>query len=354
MAISHTLSQQIIDTIHDVCGYNINFINTQGIISASTNPQRIGSYHEIGHQVALTGQTLEVSCNDAYDGSQEGINIPIFYHQNIIAVIGISAPQAEARAYAHLAERITALLLHEQELSLDRRNRDDQKRYIMRALMSNEVDNRDYLKECLKQFHMPIEEYYRMITFKISSHNPTLNISLLEGALRSFFDHLRQEVYTYFYPDRFIICINSQEFLSYLGSLTQFVEEHPGIKCAIGTKETLMKSYISYQNSLIALAAINDQKIVLFDDLTIEILESEISETTRQTYKEKILGSLKEEEIHFLKVYYDHDMSLNKTAEVLFLHKNTIQQRLNTIAAKTHYNPRHFKEAILFYIALRL
>ena len=43
--ISKQLAQQIVDTIHDVCGYNINFINTQGIIFASNDPDRIETYH---------------------------------------------------------------------------------------------------------------------------------------------------------------------------------------------------------------------------------------------------------------------------------------------------------------------
>jgi carbohydrate diacid regulator len=58
--------------------------------------------------------------------------------------------------------------------------------------------------------------------------------------------------------------------------------------------------------------------------------------------------------VSFLRVYYDQQMSLTKTAKALYLHKNTIQQRLNTIASKTHLNPRHFEDAVLFYLALRI
>ena len=35
--ISHTLAQQIVNTIKDVCSYDINFINPSGTIIASTN-----------------------------------------------------------------------------------------------------------------------------------------------------------------------------------------------------------------------------------------------------------------------------------------------------------------------------
>ncbi|MCC6094604.1 MAG: hypothetical protein LIV24_06235 [Eubacterium sp.] len=36
--ISERTARQIVDTVKDVCGYNINFIRSDGIILASTNP----------------------------------------------------------------------------------------------------------------------------------------------------------------------------------------------------------------------------------------------------------------------------------------------------------------------------
>ena len=53
--ISHTLAQQIVNTIKDVCSYDINFINPSGTIIASTNSARIGTFHEIGRKAAATG-----------------------------------------------------------------------------------------------------------------------------------------------------------------------------------------------------------------------------------------------------------------------------------------------------------
>ena len=76
LSISKTLAQQIVDTIHDVCQYHINFITTDGMIYASSDPSRIGTFHEIGKQVASTGKTIEVDSDNAYSGTHKGINIP--------------------------------------------------------------------------------------------------------------------------------------------------------------------------------------------------------------------------------------------------------------------------------------
>ncbi len=53
--IHKNIAQQIVEAVKDVCKHDINFIDTNGVIFASTNPKRIGDYHEIGHKVAQSG-----------------------------------------------------------------------------------------------------------------------------------------------------------------------------------------------------------------------------------------------------------------------------------------------------------
>ena len=73
------LAQQIVASIKDVCGYDINFISTSGVIFASTNPARIGTFHEIGRQAAASGTAVEVRESHDFAGIQAGINVPVFH-----------------------------------------------------------------------------------------------------------------------------------------------------------------------------------------------------------------------------------------------------------------------------------
>ncbi|MFR9077372.1 helix-turn-helix domain-containing protein [Blautia obeum] len=43
-----------------------------------------------------------------------------------------------------------------------------------------------------------------------------------------------------------------------------------------------------------------------------------------------------------------------KNCEETFLHKNTIQYRLNQIHKKSGYNPREFQDAVRLYLALKM
>ena len=125
--IDQSLAMQIVNTVKDVCGQDINFIDQSGIIFASTNPNRIGTFHEIGQKSAATGNTIEVSSDNSFDCSQNGINLPVYHNQSLLAVIGITGEPDNVRKYAHLAERITNLLVREQELNMISRNQKRQK-----------------------------------------------------------------------------------------------------------------------------------------------------------------------------------------------------------------------------------
>jgi carbohydrate diacid regulator len=85
----------------------------------------------------------------------------------------------------------------------------------------------------------------------------------------------------------------------------------------------------------------------------LEILFSGISKQQFREFSDKVLSTLSGEDRKFLEIYYEKEMSLAATAEELFLHKNTVQQRLNRISQSSGLNPRKFREAVLFYLALR-
>ena len=117
MKLDKSLAFQVVNTIKDTCGQDINFIDKQGMIFASTNADRIGTFHTIGHKAAQTEQTIEVFSDDDFPGTQKGINMPLYYHGSFLAVIGITGEPDQVRQYVHLADRITHLLIREKELN---------------------------------------------------------------------------------------------------------------------------------------------------------------------------------------------------------------------------------------------
>lgn len=161
--IDQPLATQIVNTVKDVCGQDINFIHKSGIIFSSTNPKRIGTYHEIGHKVARTNQTIEVFPNDIFTGTQNGINLPIYHNNILLTVIGMTEVPNQVRKYAHLAERITNLLIRERELNMFSRSQSDKKHFIIDSLIRKSNTNMNYLHDCLKEFSIDITTPKRLI-----------------------------------------------------------------------------------------------------------------------------------------------------------------------------------------------
>lgn len=357
LSISKTLAQQIVDTIHDVCQYHINFITTDGMIYASSDPSRIGTFHEIGKQVASTGKTIEVDSDNIYPGTHKGINIPIYYHREMVAIVGISGDIREVTRFAHLAERISHILLHEKELVAIHRSLDEKKLYIIQSLQSQGLDKNLYFLDCLHTFHLHPSDIFRVVTIEVNTRYNLVNISLLEQDIQRFLASLNESVFAYIYPNKFIALIRNQTFQSHFEKFTQFASENQNIiQLALGMARPLENIKEAWDSSTIALDAIRNTKqtYALFDELSLEILLTGISSTHSVEFTKKLLKGLNKDDIQFLHTYYDEDMSLQNTASRLYLHKNTVQQRLNRIQDKTGLNPRKFKEANLFYLAIEL
>lgn len=179
-SVNRSLAEQIVNTIKDVCNYDINFIDCSGIILASTNPSRIGTFHEIGLKAAQTGTSIEVTEDDSFSGTQKGINMPLYHEGRILAVIGITGVPDQIRKYAYLAERITNLLIREQELNQYSRREADKKHFVLQSLIQNDTSNRNYLSNSLETFHIGLNRSYRLILIRINSRYNLTNLSLIE------------------------------------------------------------------------------------------------------------------------------------------------------------------------------
>ena len=138
MYINNQLATQIVETVKDICDHDINFIDCQGIIYASTDIKRIGSFHEAGLLAIKEKRIIEVYDDTSFNGSLQGVNLPVYYHDQIIAVIGISGKPDKVKKYAYLAQKITNLLIREKELNEFNRSQAEKMNYLLQSLLDQE------------------------------------------------------------------------------------------------------------------------------------------------------------------------------------------------------------------------
>lgn len=355
--IDQSLAQQIVDTVKDVCGQDINFIEPSGTILASTNKKRVGMFHEIGQKAASTLTPIEVDSDDTYSGTKKGINVPIYHNQSILAVVGISGEPDEVRKYAYLAERISNLLIRERELNALSRNQADKKQFVIDSLIRRDNVNHEYLKDCLKSFQVDLKTEKRLILIRINPrYNPT-NLSLLEQKIQELFDRIHLTLYAFHYPNEYLAILDDESFKNNTSYLQKFANAQKEIlQITVGKTTSIYQIADSYTSAITAWKSISESNEVfaLFDDLTLEMILSDVKDNSREAFIQKTISTLSEDEMQLIRIYFEEDMSLAKTSERLFLHKNTLQYKLNHIYQKCGLNPRAFQDAVLLYLALKL
>lgn len=356
-SISQDLANQIVSTVKDVCGKDINYIEPNGIIYASTNASRVGTFHEIGKRVADTGQSIEVKKEVEFAGTDQGVNIPIYYNRNLLAVIGITGNPDEIRKYGHLAVRITKMLIREKELNESSRNREGKRNYIISTLISGEAFHKDNLVECLQEFGVRPDTEKRMVILKLTSHDVRKGSSAIDIAIIDVLQEMSCDVYTFRYPNEYLALIDEKDFLRKEERLKAFaVKNRAALKIAVGRSTDLWHIAGSYQAAEIAMRSMkeSEEHYALYDVLNLEVLLASMKECDQKVFLQKITGKLSQTDKELLCVYYESNMSLSRTCEKLYLHKNTVQYRLNRIFKVSGYDPRKFQDAVLFYVALQL
>lgn len=92
------VAQEIIDAVASlVGGRTINIMDTEGIIIASSDSSRIGSYHKGAAEAVLNRKDVHISPEELpfYPGAKEGINMPIIKDDQILGVVGIYGEPSE-------------------------------------------------------------------------------------------------------------------------------------------------------------------------------------------------------------------------------------------------------------------
>jgi carbohydrate diacid regulator len=354
--IKQEIARKIVETVSEVCSHNINFIQPDGMILASTDAARENTFHEIGKKAADSKQTIEVFRNDRYFGTHEGVNIPIIYEGDVVAVIGITGDPDEVRKFAVAAERITLLLIREHYLERVDNLEKTRMNYILEAFAAGREVDRLYYDRFVRKYDIDVNgSYYVVLLQSLIAEHRKKTIPM-ENRIHEFFDSVQICIYTFTYPDTYMAVIPCSWWTRIRGDFEAFAAGNPDtIRISVGTRCAFEDLKSSYSSAIVAQSALlSGGQIAVIDEMDLGIITGSLSRKARSLFVSKTIGKLSENEIELLKTYFDTGMSLKETCETLYRHKNTVQYQLNRIAANTGYNPRSFKDAAVLYLALTL
>lgn len=115
--IKPDMAQKLIDQITGYTEYNINIMDGNGVIIASRDPGRIGTYHEAAGRILRSGtDVIEIEDDKMYPGALPGINMAIKTDGRTEGVLGVTGEPDRIREVAMVIRlAIEAMLKYERE-----------------------------------------------------------------------------------------------------------------------------------------------------------------------------------------------------------------------------------------------
>lgn len=355
MVIKSELAQQIVDSVKTIVDKNINFIDRKGIIIASTDLNRVGDFHEAGYQAVRLAEVRSVEDDETFRGSRKGVNYPIYYQNRVVAVIGISGEPEEVSRYGFLVSKITEVFIKEQALEMAEMQRDLR---INRLISHLILEGGEGVEGMAHTLGLSTDQSYCVMLFYIDKRCHEQNRPMVEKELTATLQQYGMNMFSYIYPNAVVLLVNEQQHNLWEQQLSaQFMQQFEGLlHIGISEPDSLYTIQDAYRLARTAAEYAIRNHLFQADasDMHLETLLASMDTKMQRKFTERHLECLTKEEQQLLSVYYDADMSLDQTAKRMYVHKNTVQYKLNIIAGKLGVSPRKFRHAVEIYIALRL
>lgn len=373
MILSQKIAKNIVREVNAVIPMKINIMDERGIIIASSDAKRVNTFHEGAYQI-VTDQISEIRVNydGEFDGALEGINYPLKIQNYIVGVLGITGVYDEIKESANIIKRMTELIL-ENAYSVEQKQLKENicNRYLS-EWFNGEAKNitKDFVKKGKALgFDITMPRRLMVCSLYIKDTDESIrSMQVIEEAEKSLKQRIVRINHSniYYESGSALICAitakDDNEIIETVTLLKNEIENKYPVKLAIGI-DSPMGNYTFAKLAFIRATKANRAcmrthkwDVRFYDDLNMEVFCDELEEGIKLEFINKIFRGFTNEEIRetmiLLEVYYDMEGSINKAADKLFIHKNTLQNRLKQITERTGYDPRSIRHSSLFYIAI--
>lgn len=372
MKISAKTAMKIVRALKSIIKYDLTFMDTSAHIIACTDESRIGNYHAAAFRMLEERlPTLVVKSDDEYEGTRKGVNTIIEIEGSVVAVVGVTGKQEEVEDFVHIIKRMTELLLMDEMSQMrDQMKQAVRERFIHEWIFSAEnwIAN-DFYSQGLA------------IGIDITLPRRVVVASCVraDGAGQQEFADLWEQVYGIikerFRRDPLTLWITSGyriillipekpddailytlNDLSLMAARKYSLDLYFGIDSEPTFSESIKEGYMRAEKALLASKTAPSRRICFYNNVSISLFLNEISRSTKQAYLSKVFPQCPPEEIErwcqLLLVLYQNNGSINRTAQQLFMHKNTLQYKLQKLKKLSGFDPRALGETSVFYLAM--
>jgi len=347
MNISQNLATNILYHMKDIINQDLNYINVDGIIIASTDPKRVGTFHAASLECVKKRKNIIIENDSQYEGSRNGINMPIYFDDSIIGVIGITGNKNEVEKFGEIIKLMTEVLIKEAWI----KDQDIRKKEIIKAFIERVTLEYEHDLFPMADFSFP----YVVIVGKYNINDVFLTDDNIYNILKDHFSDNKHHFFT-ISRNEIIILYNyykNEKISSSIELLKKNILKKTKLnfKFGIGTNASDYKDLkLSYRNAK-EILKISDvfspsESVFEYEKMDLELLFMNLKNSNIETFKKKCLKNFSLKEIKefsvILSVYEKFNGSITKTSEELFMHKNTL------------HDPRNLRDFTVLSLAFKL
>lgn len=370
--------QKIVEELEGIIQKNINIMDETGCIIASSDLSRIGTYHSGAQRVIRQKlDELVISDADEYAGAKNGINLPIIIEEKIVGVVGITGEKEEVQILGKIIQKMTKILIMDSYQNIQKKNMENMRNnFLFSWLFGNDDSGESEENLQLRGQLLGIDIDFDRVVVVFGVIEKKLHAQpkdaedeqrLYDQVIREIKRCLKKEanhpvcqigtkIIGFFHSS------DQQEILKYAQEIIYNVEKQYSCQLyagvgAVGTNRLeIRRSYREADTACNLAMRLKNKKIKVYSDVDIELLLENISKQDRELFVKRIFKDCEEEEtvrwVQLLRCYSENNGSITKTAEDLYIHKNTLQYRLSKLKEATGYDPRNIVESIPLYIAM--
>lgn len=355
------LFASLVEEITAYIDEQIIITNEHGVIVASTDQSRIGNYHE-GAYLAMKKQKKMVMTEEMSQklkGVRKGMVLPIIIEDKPIGVLGITGDPVKVEPYGRIVQRMSELFINE---TIDQMMQEKMARNLELFVFDwiNGNLNPDLLMERSEFFNIDLTKYTQVISLQIPSTADNLSykeILLLKRA----WDNDEDALFVRWGQGKLIIIDKGYPKGELLEKINYFLADTSirlGEEIYVGIGQAteyahLRKSYEQAERA--CFIAKKEKRIVFEEELQLEMLQYSLNEETKEKFIERTIAPILSDKtlVDTMCCWLDNDMSINRTSEKLFIHKNTLYYRLQKIEEKTNMDVNDTDHIVLFYMGLK-
>lgn len=374
MLLSTQQASQILREMKSLVHHDINLIDTQGVIFASTNPARVGQFHPGALRILREGLSeLNVRENDG-SGMQPGVNLPIYLDGQLEGVIGITGDPAEVGVFGGVMRRMLEIMLEDlRRKDLDSTVEQARALFLENWLFSAEPDWKE-LAQRGRLLEIDINQPYVLLRIQLFDVSVPGGAPLLPDELHNaaIVQAIQNEL-----PARRgqccaalrnqILVLLRQMALSDTVLLAQrlcrvasrgypaSVQAYGGISSS-GSGAELRRCYLQASTACTLASRSSRGNVLYYDRVSLEFLLQSVPRLLRDDLRESVFARCPAQDVpayaRLIRLFFGSGGDLNRCAAALGIHRNTVQYRLERLAQTTGYDLRRPGDAAILFLAV--